>query len=68
MTVSLHSKSAKLNLYVTNVDRELLLGRKWIRQLPIRLTESINQLHPVHNKITDKIDQLLQHYRNKMKI
>ncbi|KYN14620.1 Uncharacterized protein K02A2.6 [Trachymyrmex cornetzi] len=66
VTVSLHDKSAKLNLYVTNIEREPLLGRKWIQQLPIRLTESINQVHPLHNEIPNKIERLLQQYRNKL--
>lgn len=64
VTVTLRGITVKLNLYVSNVDREPLLGRESIRQLRIRLTESINNVHLLHDATEHKIARLLQQYKN----
>ncbi|KAK2578792.1 hypothetical protein KPH14_012856, partial [Odynerus spinipes] len=53
----------ELNIYISNVDRKPLLGREWIRQLPISLQETIANTLSIQN---DRLDQILQRYENKL--
>ncbi|XP_076544259.1 uncharacterized protein LOC143305275 [Osmia lignaria lignaria] len=53
----------RLNVYVANVDRKPLLGREWIRQLKITLTEEIAHAAAIsHNEI----DKILKSYQEKL--
>lgn len=55
----------KLNLYVSKVQREPLLGREWIRQLQLfQLTDTINLV--TQNDTRARIAKLLQRYRDKL--
>ncbi|XP_046145704.1 uncharacterized protein K02A2.6-like [Osmia bicornis bicornis] len=53
----------RLNVYVANVDRKPLLGREWIRQLKISLTEEIAHATAIsHNEV----DTILKNYQGKL--
>ncbi|XP_024890648.1 uncharacterized protein K02A2.6-like, partial [Temnothorax curvispinosus] len=64
--VSGRGTKIKLNLYVSNVEREPLLGREWIRQLHIRLTDTVNTINTSRSDTEYKMTELLQQYRNKL--
>ncbi|XP_029165366.1 uncharacterized protein K02A2.6-like [Nylanderia fulva] len=56
-----------LNLYVSEVDREPLLGREWIRQLHLfHLVDSINMTQVIENSTRSKIERLLDCYKKKL--
>ncbi|XP_024893068.1 uncharacterized protein K02A2.6-like, partial [Temnothorax curvispinosus] len=64
--VSGRGTKIKLNLYVSNIEREPLLGREWIQQLHIRLTDTVNTINTSRSDTEYKITELLQQYRNKL--
>lgn len=66
MMVNWRETKKKLNLYVSNIERELLLGREWIRQLHLRLTDTINTMNTLGNYAEGKITVLLQKYWRKL--
>lgn len=64
--VSWREIKTKLNLYICNIEREPLLGREWIRQLHICLTDTINTINTSSNYAKGKVTELLQRYRSKL--
>lgn len=66
MIVTWRKTTVKLNLYVSNIQREPLLGREWIRQLHIRLVDSINTMNTLSNYAEGRVTELLQRYRSKL--
>lgn len=63
MPVFVHFENIKknLNMYVSNVDQEPLLGREWIRQLKIQLRETISYISENCEK---QIESSLNRYRS----
>lgn len=60
-------KMHKLNLYVSKIEREPLLGREWIRQLQLfQLVDSVNSTQIIQESIQARIEKLLRHYREKL--
>lgn len=45
VSVAWRGSLVNLNLYVSTVNREPLVGREWIRQLQLQLTDSINTIN-----------------------
>lgn len=56
----------KLNLYVTNVERESLLGREWIRRLRLPLFDTVNTVNTLRDNTNVQITKLPQRYREKL--
>lgn len=66
VTVSELGANTKLNMYVSKIDREPLLGREWIRQLRIRLTDEIYTITTPYSRTEDRIKDLLRKYQNRL--
>lgn len=49
-----------LNMYVTNTDREPLMGREWIRQLKVQLSDTLDTLNADTSK---EVEKMLHEYR-----
>lgn len=57
----------KLNLYVSKIKREPLLGREWIRQLQLfQLVDSINTTQVTKEGTQIRVEKLLQRYRKEL--
>jgi len=57
----------KLNLYVSKIEREPLLGREWIRQLQLfQLTDSVDTIQSTQDCTQAKVAKLLQHYKERL--
>lgn len=52
-----------LNMYIANTDREPLLGREWIRQLKIKLSDTLNTLN---TELPKEVEILLQQYKENL--
>lgn len=59
-------RQVKLNLYVTNVEREPLIGREWIRRLHLSLFDTVKTVNTLRENTNVQITKLLQRYREKL--
>jgi len=66
VVITLREIIVELNLYVSNVNFKLLLRHKWIWQLHIHLTESINNLHTLYKESEYQVLWLLQQYKDNL--
>lgn len=57
--VKMREITKKLNMYITSIDRSPLLGREWIRQLPLHY-----DLHDIQVGSKIKLDKILQDYKD----
>ncbi|KAK2578340.1 hypothetical protein KPH14_012794 [Odynerus spinipes] len=55
--------SKMLNMYVSDKNREPLLGREWIRQLRVQLDETVSSLN---TNTTGALQEILQNYDSKL--
>lgn len=49
-----------LNMYITDSDREPLMGREWIRQLKVQLFDTLNTLN---TSIAKEVEAMVQEYK-----
>lgn len=67
VSVTWHGGIYKLNLYVSNIKSEPLLGREWIRQLELfQLVDSINTTQVIQDGTRVRVEKLLQRYRERL--
>ncbi|KAK2575252.1 hypothetical protein KPH14_012703, partial [Odynerus spinipes] len=63
VVVRYREKERTLNMYVTGMNREPLMGREWIRQLKVQLSDSVFQLS---YNTEDKLQEFLREYEAKL--